>query len=230
MSAPITFQAWPKTPRLNRLCTITEKIDGTNAAVGIRHLDNVEHYAHDTANGECIEFSEADAPNVLAVVNGYVVFAQSRTRLIRPGADNFGFAAWVQANAGALVEILGQGVHYGEWWGSKIQRGYGLTNGEKRFSLFNPYKQGAIDAAFEHGVYVRGLGTVPLIYQGTFSTAAADAAVESLREHGSRAMPGYMNPEGIVVYHMAAGTGFKVLLEHDELPKGQFIAPEAVAA
>ena len=29
----LTFEAWPKIARLNRDCIITEKIDGTNAAV-----------------------------------------------------------------------------------------------------------------------------------------------------------------------------------------------------
>lgn len=28
-----TFQAWPKIPRYNRQVTLTEKIDGTNAAI-----------------------------------------------------------------------------------------------------------------------------------------------------------------------------------------------------
>ena len=32
---PIEFKEWPKTPRLLRNITITEKIDGTNAAIGI---------------------------------------------------------------------------------------------------------------------------------------------------------------------------------------------------
>ena len=38
----IEFQEWPKIPRLNRDITITEKIDGTNAAVGIAEVDVYE--------------------------------------------------------------------------------------------------------------------------------------------------------------------------------------------
>ncbi len=41
-----------------------------------------------------------------------------------------------------------------------------------------------------------------------------------LRTEGSVAVPGYANPEGVVVFHTAASQLFKVLLEGDELPKG----------
>ena len=36
---------------------------------------------------------------------------------------------------------------------------------------------------------------------------------------GSHAAPGFMNPEGIVVYHTAAGQVFKMTVENDDLPK-----------
>jgi hypothetical protein len=41
-----------------------------------------------------------------------------------------------------------------------------------------------------------------------------------LRLDGSYAAPGYMKPEGIVVYHTAAKQMFKVTIENDEQPKG----------
>ena len=63
------------------------------------------------------------------------VLAASRTRWITPEADNFGFARWVHEHEEELRVGLGIGSHFGEWWGSGIQRGYGLK--EKRFSLFN---------------------------------------------------------------------------------------------
>jgi hypothetical protein len=62
------------------------------------------------------------------------IFAGSRNRWITPDADNFGFARWVAEHEEEL-RALGPGSHYGEWWGSGIQRRYGLD--EKRFSLFN---------------------------------------------------------------------------------------------
>jgi hypothetical protein len=44
--------------------------------------------------------------------------------------------------------------------------------------------------------------------------------LSKLREEGSLAAPGFMNPEGVVVFHLAAGMGFKKTLEKDEVPKG----------
>jgi hypothetical protein len=44
--------------------------------------------------------------------------------------------------------------------------------------------------------------------------------VGSLIAYGSRAAPGYDKPEGIVVYHTASRSMYKVTLEGDEKPKG----------
>jgi hypothetical protein len=37
-----------------------------------------------------------------------------------------------------------------------------------------------------------------------------------LKEHGSVAQPGYMNPEGVVVFHVASGHLYKKTIERDE--------------
>ena len=54
----------------------------------------------------------------------------SRTQWITPERDNHGFARWCMEHKEELFK-LGIGHHFGEWWGSGIQRGYGLT--EKRW-------------------------------------------------------------------------------------------------
>ena len=41
-----------------------------------------------------------------------------------------------------------------------------------------------------------------------------------LEQSGSALVPGFMNPEGIVVFHQASRTMFKRTLEGDEQPKG----------
>lgn len=184
MSTDLAFEAWPKIARLNRDMQITEKIDGTNAAVII------------TEDGQ--------------------VGAQSRNRLITPDADNFGFARWVATNAAALTTALGPGRHFGEWWGSGIQRGYGLTGGEKRFSLFNINRYADADLSG-----VDGLGLVPLLHEGMFSQERIDEALANLSLDGSVAAPGFTRPEGVVVFHTASRTAFKVTLENDEQPKGR---------
>jgi hypothetical protein len=205
----VEFAAWPKTPRLFRDMVITEKIDGTNAAVIIERADAADAFvADDDPNRLFIEHYDG-----LMTPTYYEVAAQSRKRLITPADDNFGFASWVRSNAFALFETLGEGRHYGEWWGSGIQRGYGLSKGEKRFSLFNVNRYDGIDRPD------LGLSTVPVLYQGPFTTKQVREVLGLLESEGSAAAPGFSNPEGIIVFHAAAGQVFKVTIEGDEAPK-----------
>lgn len=212
MSA-LEFEAWPKTPRLNRDIVITEKIDGTNAAVVIVGASNL--HARDVTGEGDWELNPVDAERAIAYYDGHVVFAQSRTRFITPEQDNHGFARWVKWYAGELVDTLGAGRHFGEWWGSGIQRGYGLTEGEKRFSLFNTARWSGEDLTS-----VPGLGVVPVLYQGPFNQDWVDECVRRLRRYGSQAAPEFMRPEGVIVWHDALRGSFKVTLEGDEKPKG----------
>lgn len=200
------FKAYPKTPRLFRDVVITEKIDGTNAAIQIeKRTDEPDE------NGNY--WALADSCTVIINDEAYAVTAQSRKRIITPTDDNFGFAKWVYDNAHDLVLALGEGVHFGEWWGSGIQSGYGLPKGEKRFSLFNVGRWA--DTAFA----VPGLGTVPVLYEGPFSQPVIDRLVDTLKTVGSRASQGH-KAEGIVVFHTASRQVYKVLCENDEIPKG----------
>jgi hypothetical protein len=164
-------------------------------------------------NRAVVVTEKLDGTNGCVVVgeDGSVV-AQSRSRIITPEADNFGFAKWVQANADQLRE-LGPGYHYGEWWGSGIQRGYGLT--EKRFSLFNVSRWSEVRPACCH--------VVPTIHVGTNEQGfrIADEALEQLRANGSLAAPGFMKPEGIVLFHAQGNILLKVTLEKDQEYKGR---------
>jgi hypothetical protein len=58
-----------------------------------------------------------------------------------------------------------------------------------------------------------------MLYRGPFDGDEIAAAVDRLREGGSLAALGFMKPEGIIVFHTAANSGFKVTLEKDEEPK-----------
>lgn len=136
------------------------------------------------------------------------VFAGSRSRWITPEEDNFGFAAWVRDNAEDLA-TLGPGSHFGEWWGAGIQRKYDQTT--KRFSLFN------VDRWSENRPAC--CEVVPVLYRGMFDTQAIEACLDALRNNGSVASPGFMKPEGVVIYHIAGRLGFKKTIEKDELPK-----------
>lgn len=135
--------------------------------------------------------------------------AGSRSRWITPDDDNFGFARWVEKNREELLK-LGPGYHYGEWWGAGIQRRYNLA--EKRFSLFNAGRWTA-------DVRPSCCHVVPVLGQGS-QDEVVEAALQRLREEGSVAAPGFMKPEGIVIYHTAARSLFKVTLDKDSEPKG----------
>jgi len=207
------FCAWPKIPRLNREMVITEKIDGTNAAIIIRELEPGDlHPQMITAT-----FTELTDENQQPYEGLVGVFAQSRKRLITPEADNHGFADWVKTHADTLVEGLSVGRHFGEWWGQGIQRGYGMT--EKRLSLFNVHRWDSEELFDQHLVDV-GLDVVPtLLVHPRFCTTRIKVALSELQTEGSLAAPGYGNPEGIVVRHQASGQLFKVTCENDDSPK-----------
>lgn len=181
------FQKWPSIPRLYRNIIITEKIDGSNAAVGV------------TERGQ--------------------VYAQSRKRIITPEDDNFGFARFVQAHADEFREKLGIGLHFGEWYGSGIQRGYGLQGGKKRFALFNVKRWILEDLPPQ-------VETVPYLYEGVFSEAKIREVLDNLRRYGSGAATDspfapFMNPEGIIVFFTQPQLSFKITLENDEMSKGE---------
>ena len=219
------FTPFPKISRLNREIVITEKLDGTNAAI------NIELY-----------------------LGTYIVTAQSRNRIITPGSDNYGFARWVKQHEAALVALLGEGLHFGEWWGLGIGRNYDLS--ERRFSLFNTAKWGTpeVEAQFA-AARANGLAiySVPVLYTGPWTGVfgftdgatgeflkldadqkwpevegeanprprfAPNFILEWLKRNGSFAVPGFKSPEGIVIFHKASGTMFKVTTERDEEYKG----------
>jgi hypothetical protein len=190
------FAEFPKIARLSRETIITEKIDGTNGQIYI------------TDEGH--------------------MFVGSRNRWITPHDDNFGFAAWANERRDELLR-LGPGRHFGEWWGRGIQRNYGLS--ERRWSLFNvtrwclhgqtPQTIGTADprATKTQDVLPACCHLVPILWRGIFETHQVEETLADLRARGSQAAPGFMNPEGIMCFHVAGNVFFKKTLEKDESPK-----------
>jgi RNA ligase len=163
---------------------------------------------------EIVITEKLDGTNAQVIIteDGQIA-AASRKCLIVPGKrDNYGFAGWVQENAADLMR-LGVGRHFGEWWGQGIQRAYGLP--EKRFSLFN------VALWSDEESRPKCCGVVPTIWRGLFSTLDVEIALNILRFQGSFAAPGFMEPEGIVIFHTASGTLFKKTLDRDEEWKGK---------
>lgn len=157
-----------------------------------------------------------DGCNAKILVTGTgEIFAGGRNRWLRPRVsdkgsdpDQFGFAAWVANREEELWEELGIGLHTGEWFGYRVNRNYDLK--ERRFALFNP----KADWDPKHCT------SVPVLYSGMYSQEAIYGCVEDLRRNGSHAVPGFMRPEGVVIFHTAAKTLAKITLEKDDAPKG----------
>lgn len=199
----MSYQGFGKIPRFSREVIITEKLDGTNGQVRIESK---------TAAG----LVHGDVTSTLPTTPlwedaDWAVYAGSRNRWLstEKNQDNHGFAAWVRDNAPVLT-ALGHGSHFGEWWGGNIARKYGVP---KRFSLFNVEKWA--------GVQPECCDVVPVINRGVLSDALIEEALDVLRKGGSQAAPGFMDPEGIVIYHTAARSLFKKLLKNDEIAKGE---------
>lgn len=219
----IEFEAWPKTPRLRKPAIYTEKIDGTNGAVVVKEL-NPYNYHSSLDDGDVVQNGNVIIVEREETESIFAVAAQSRKRLISPQDDNFGFARWVHENAHALVEVLGEGRHFGEWWGSGIQRGYGLKNGERYFSLFNVSrwneKDEDTDLLLPHGkaelAKVPQLRTVPLLATTeTFDTEHVNCILSLLESEGSQAVDHLWDAEGIIVYHTASGQVYKAFCNGD---------------
>ncbi len=194
------FKAFPKIARYSREVIVTEKIDGTNGCIFI---------------GEDSEF-----------------LIGSRTRWITPEQDNHGFARWAYEHKNELMK-LGPGRHFGEWWGSGIQRGYDLPKGEKRFSLFNvirwclhgqnpqPLPCGDLSIIKVQDILPPCVGLVPVLWRGKFDELNVAEILHDLGFLGSKAAPGFMQPEGIVIFHVAGNVGFKKTIEKDGEPKSK---------
>lgn len=212
------FCEFPKMARLQREIIITEKIDGTNAQIFITPI----------SDNEPIPMHSLGVFQINRTL--HCMMAGSRTRWITPENDNFGFAKWCADNIIQLTQ-LGVGRHFGEWWGSGIQRGYGIK--EKRLSLFNvqrwclhdqePQRIVTADPRIEkyQDRLPECVGLVPLLYRGEFDTKRIDFELDALHDFGSKAVEGFMNPEGIVVFHTAGNVGFKRTIKNDEIPKSK---------
>lgn len=223
------FRPFPKIARLRRPIIVTEKIDGTNGAIRIEPVD----VDSDASAGDPLW----QDPNLLRVVmdeegEQAALYAQSRRRLIAPGksTDNHGFAAWVRHYAAPLAAILGPGLHFGEWYGRGIQRGYGIEKEEghngKFFALFNVgrWQDKNHNDLVTFGA-VPGLTTVPWLAEAsTLGAGAVDTALRLLDRSGSYATgtgPRHEPAEGVVVYHAHSNTLFKQTFENDEAGKGE---------
>lgn len=214
------FCGFSKVPRWKRNIVLSEKIDGTNSSVWIDFVPKAaeDNYLVDALllNDRARLYGDVESEDDISgdVVPGRLIIrAGARHEFVWPAHDNHGFAAWVWDHASQLAG-LGEGVHYGEWWGWKINRGYGLR--EKRFSLFN------VARWREDPGLPSCCNLVPVLYEGEQELPSGESAIDfhmrRLAFAGSQAAPGFKDPEGVVIYHTASRSLFKRTF--DDGPKG----------
>jgi hypothetical protein len=190
------FKSFEKIEKLNKIeMTITQKIHGSNAQILIVEKENV--WAWGTFPDEV--FTEVNS-------KFYLVRAGSRNRWVFVGDDNYGFAAFVEANKKELIEKLGVGKHFGEWTGPGINSGEGLT--EKTFVLFDWWKFPP------ERLLPPQCKVVPVLYRGHFDIKKIDEVMEDLKTNGSKLVSGFMRPEGIVIQTM--GNRLKKVFDAEE--------------
>lgn len=170
--------------------------------------------------------------NACVLIYDGQVKAQSRKRMITPDDDNYGFAKWVYDNAGVLMDTLGFGYHYGEWFGPGIQ-GNPLGVESKRFALFHATKY-TEDNGYELNK-VDGLETVPLLFHGQANWMTIGDILQGLDTWGTNVTgakswideeTGFSHSaaaEGIIVWHKETQQKYKILLEDDAFHKWEIV-------
>lgn len=200
--------AYPKfgsIPRWYKTFTISEKVDGTNGLIAVLP-DGDEYNAIRSTGIVPIAFNEEGS---------LAIFAGSRSRWLSAddkAKDNAGFAKWIQEHASEVAQ-LGEGFHYGEWYGSGINRGYDLPKGTKRFALFNTHRWTVSRPEI--------FDVVPILWEGSGDDLqeGIDSAIQNLVTNGSVISPGFRNPEGIVIYSQEARSYWKKTIANDRIPK-----------
>ncbi len=130
-----------------------------------------------------------DGTNACVIVrDGEVVGFQSRNRLIAPGDDNMGFAAWGHENREDLSQ-LGDGYHYGEWAGPGIQKNPHMLE-KKTFFLFNTFR--------DPKTLPPAVKQVPVLYVGPHDPEVVQEVFTGLWFSARAAK---YQPEGIIIYH-----------------------------
>lgn len=190
------FVEFPKMARLSREIIVSEKIDGTNACVGI------------AADGQIYAGSRSRWITPADDNFGFAAWVQAhRDELLTLGPGRH-FGEWW----GAGIQRR-YGLTEKRWSLFNVAR-WALHGTEpKQIATADPRVIKTQD------VLPPCCGLVPVLYRGAFDTTAIECVLSELRRDGSAAAPGFTRPEGIVVFHVAGNVGFKKTLEGDEVPK-----------
>lgn len=147
-----------------------------------------------------------DGTNACVIIeDGKVIGCQSRSRIITPEDDNYGFANWVSRFQEELLG-LGDGYHYGEWVGAGIQKNpHGFD--KKYFYLFNSGRW------TEESPPPSCCKVVRVLYEGPLTLTTVEEVLGNLSVEAE--FEGY-KPEGIIIYHHDTRTYSKATYNNPE--------------
>ena len=143
--------------------------------------------------GQHVTISEKlDGTNAcVIIIDGELTGVQSRKRLLTLDNDNYGFCKWAYENKEKLEE-LGDGYHYGEWYGEGIQKNHHKKDG-KYFALFNTFRWTETPLPIELNLEI-----VPILYVGPVDDINIENAMLSLELQAKELD---YTPEGVVAYY-----------------------------
>lgn len=146
-----------------------------------------------------------DGTNACIIIeNGEIIGCQSRSRIITPEDDNYGFAGWVERNRDELVK-LGDGYHYGEWVGNGIQKNPHKLD-KKYFFLFNVGR-------WNDETKPTCCEVVDVLYEGPLQNVDLDFLMGKLKEDYDIFQA---EPEGVVIYYHDTRTYSKLTYKNQE--------------
>jgi hypothetical protein len=236
MTTPdLPFEPFPKVPRLMRDVCITEKIDGTN---GLIYIPEDLHTGRVVRPGVIVLADSATGQRVYAGSRKrWITPEKDNYGFAAWVAEN---ADTIAADLGPgrhFGEWWGAGIQ--RRYGLEEKR-FSLFNIRKwgaRTANTDPRCERKGSHIESKGVRVCAcrdarpvatfttprMGVVPVLYEGSFAGTINDphdtppwvCALLDLESGGSVAAPGFMQPEGIMVYHIAAGQMFKYTLDGD---------------
>ncbi len=177
------FEEFPKMPKWDNMeLVITQKMHGTNACINI-YCKHCAKMGHTIVIGQKCECTTPD----------YGLICGKRTAWITTQSDNFGFALFCYVNKDELIAFLGPGIHWGEWCGPGINKDAGEGLSVKTLYLFNYWRE------YDMAIKPKNVEIIPVLYFGKNLPGVIEKTCEKLKVEGSAAVPGYMNPEGVVI-------------------------------
>jgi hypothetical protein len=155
-------------------------------------------------NEYVIVTEKMDGTNSCIIINDKkIVGVQSRNRLITREDDNYGFANWAYDNENELIG-LGNGYHYGEWCGPKIN-GNRHQLEKNELYLFNTHRP--IESIPPYCKVVPILGEGPMQQLLGIGLYSIMSSLEMDRPY---------KPEGVIVYQTNANKLYKLTFNNPE--------------